>query len=243
MCGRFAQVFEDKDVSRIEEILRASLRISDDAADLMLDSFNISPSQDALVCEAGEDAAGMARAKFGLTPSWAKDASISAKMINARSETVHEKPAYRGLVDRRRCVVPMSGFYEWEDLGSKKGKQPWFLSRADGDVLMLAGLWDRWDGGHGKDGSVDSFTLLTTQARGMLAELHHRMPVVVDPDAANGWLGMSLGVDELLSMLDADALRGYRVGKRVNSPSNNDAALLDEVREGEIERDGTLWGS
>ena len=114
MCGRFAQVFEDKDVSRIEQILRASIN----ADDLLIDSFNIAPTQDALVCESGEDESNLTRARFGLTPSWAKDSSISAKMINARSETVHEKPAYKGLVDRQRCIVPMSGFYEWEQTRS-----------------------------------------------------------------------------------------------------------------------------
>jgi putative SOS response-associated peptidase YedK len=237
MCGRFAQVFEDKDVSRIEEILRASLRISDDAADLLLDSFNIAPSQDALVCEAGEGGDGMTRARFGLTPSWAKDASMSSKMINARSETAQEKPAYRGLVDRRRCVVPITGFYEWEAGSGKKTKQPWYVTRGDGDVMMLAGLWDRWDSG---TGMIDSFSLLTLDASGFLAGFHHRMPMVLESAMVEGWMGMTVGLDRL--GVDGDVLTGHRVGRRVNSPSNNDAGLVEEVAEGEIERDGTLWG-
>jgi putative SOS response-associated peptidase YedK len=237
MCGRFAQVFEDKDVSRIEEILRASLRISDDAADLLLDSFNIAPSQDALVCEAGEGSDGMTRARFGLTPSWAKDASMSSKMINARSETAREKPAYRGLVDRRRCVVPISGFYEWEAGSGKQAKQPWYVQRRDGDVMMLAGLWDRWAT---DSGDVDSFSLLTMDAAGFLAGIHHRMPMVLESSMVEGWMGLTVGLNEL--SVDGETLTGHRVGRRVNSPSNNDAGLVDEVAEGEIERDGTLWG-
>lgn len=237
MCGRFAQVFEDKDVSRIEEILRAALGEVSMAGDLLLDSFNIAPSQDALVCEAGEGSDGMTRARFGLTPSWAKDASMSSKMINARSETAHEKPAYRGLVDRRRCVVPISGFYEWEAGSGKKAKQPWYVERGDGDVMMLAGLWDRWAT---DSGDVDSFSLLTMDAAGFLAGIHHRMPMVLESAMVEGWMGLTVGLNEL--GVDGEALTGHRVGRRVNSPSNNDAGLVDEVAEGQIERDGTLWG-
>ena len=237
MCGRFAQIFEDKEVSRIEEILRASMQ----ADDLLLDSFNIAPSQSAVVCEAGEGASGATRARFGLTPSWAKDGSMAGKMINARIETVTQKPAYRGLVDRRRCVVPVRGFYEWEQKAGMKQKQPWYLRRVDGDVMMLAGLWDRWTSRTHHDEVVDSFTLLTTNAKGFLEGFHHRMPVVLEADAVAGWMGMTVGIDGLEVI--EDVLTGHRVGRRVNSPANDDGGLIEEVLEGEVEGEGTLWGS
>lgn len=233
MCGRFAQVFEEKEVSRIEEILRAAVG----ADDLLVESFNIAPTQEAVIGRVEDGERVLDRARFGLTPSWAKDRSMAGKMINARIETVTEKPAYRGLVDRRRCVVPVSGFYEWEQREGMKQKQPWYLRRGDGDVMMLAGLWDRWEG----DEVIDSFTLLTTGARGFLAGFHHRMPVVLDADAVEGWMGMLVGVGGLA--VGGDVLTGHRVGRRVNSPANDDAGLIVEVEEGEVEGEGTLWGS
>tara|TARA_R110000868_G_scaffold119469_2_gene316914 strand:- start:233293 stop:234018 length:726 start_codon:yes stop_codon:yes gene_type:complete len=241
MCGRFAQVFEDKDVSRIEEILRAALGDATDADDLLLQSFNIAPTQTALIARNTDGESTFTRARYGLVPSWAKDVSVSAKMINARSETVHEKPAFRGLVGSRRCVVPVSGFYEWEAVAGERHKQPWYVTRGDGEPMMLAGLWDRWVDG---DERIDSFTMLTMDAKGFMAGIHHRMPVVLERDGVVGWTGLSAGVEDVVcgGVDGGDVLTGHRVGRRVNSPANDDAGLIVEVDEGEIAGEGTLWG-
>lgn len=238
MCGRFAQVFEEKDVSRIEEILRAAVC----ADDLLIDSFNIAPTMGAVVGREVEGKRRLDRARFGLVPSWAKDRNGLGTMNNARVETVSEKPSYRGLVGGlvggRRCVVPVSGFYEWEKVAGSKYKQPWYVSRVDGEVMMLAGLWDRWEGG---DEVVDSFTLLTREALGFMSSVHHRMPVVLEADGVEGWMGMETGVGEL--GVGEDSLGGIRVSRRVNSVRTDDGGLVLEVSEGENEGEGTLWGS
>jgi len=238
MCGRFAQVFTEKDVSRIEEILRAAAG----AEDLLIDSYNIAPTQEAVIGRVVDGERRVDRARFGLVPSWARDRSHQANMINARVETVSEKPAYRELVGTRRCVLPASGFYEWESVSGAKYKQPWYVTRVDEEPMMLAGLWDRWVGGKHHDEVVDSFTLLTREAGGFMASMHHRMPVVLNSDGVDGWIGMELAVAELENQ--EDALGGRRVSRRVNSvgAGHDDAGLVDEVGEGEIEGEGTLWG-
>ncbi len=240
MCGRFAQVFTEKDVSRIEEILRAAMG----AEDLLIDSFNIAPTQEAVIGRVVDGERRVDRARFGLVPSWAKDRSHQANMINARVETVSEKPAYRELAGTRRCVLPVSGFYEWEAVAGARYKQPWYVARVDEEPMMLAGLWDRWAGGTHQSEVIDSFTLLTTEARGFMASMHHRMPVVLGGEGGlvDGWMGMELGVVDIENQ--EDALGGKRVSRRVNSvgAGHDDAGLVDEVREGEIEGEGTLWG-
>ena len=243
MCGRFAQVFTEKDVSRIEEILLAAVGGLGGTDDLLLDSFNgsynIAPTQEAVIGRAIDGDRRIDRARFGLVPSWAKDRSGLATMNNARIETVTEKPAYRGLVGTRRCVVPVSGFYEWETVAGARFKQPWYVTRVDEDPMMLAGLWDRWAGG---GEVIDSFTLLTREASGFMASMHHRMPVVLEGDGALGWMGMEIGVGDL--EVCEGVLGGKRVSRRVNSvgAGHDDAGLIDEVNEGEIEGEGTLWG-
>jgi len=235
MCGRFAQVFTEKDVSRIEEILRAAMG----ADDLLIDSFNIAPTQEAVIGRVVDGERRADRARFGLVPSWAKDRSHQANMINARVETVDEKPAYRELVGTKRCVLPVSGFYEWETVSGARYKQPWYVTRVDEEPMMLAGLWDRWAGG---DEVFESFTLLTREASGFMASMHHRMPVVLGGESVEGWMGMSRGVGDL--EINDGVLGGTRVSRRVNSvgAGHDDAGLIDEVGEGEIEGEGTLWG-
>src|SRR5690606_1994253 len=139
----------------------------------LLPRYNIAPTQ--LVPVIRSDSSGqreLVDLHWGLIPSWAKDRSIASRMINARSETVDEKPAFRRAFKRRRCVVPADGFYEWKKLS--KRKQPYFVHRVDGAPMLLAGLWEKWtDGETGEH--VESCTILTTEPNEMLAELHNRM--------------------------------------------------------------------
>lgn len=237
MCGRFAQVFTEKDVSRIEEILRAAMNAEDLLIDSFNGSYNIAPTMRAVVGRADEGELRLDRARFGLVPSWAKDPAKLATMNNARVETVTEKPAFRELAKARRCVVPASGFYEWEAVPGAKNKQPWYMTRLDQEPMMLAGLWDCWESG---DEVIDSFTLLTTKASGFMASIHHRMPVTLEAGTVEGWMDASTKVGDL--QFRGDMIEGKRVSRRVNSVANDHAGLVAEVRDGENEGEGTLWG-
>lgn len=142
--------------------------------------YNLAPTQSAPIVRLGEDGRRhLASLRWGLIPSWAKEAAIGSKLINARSETLAEKPSFRGPLKSRRCLVPADGFYEW--LKTDAGKQPYRIALADGGVFAFAGLWDRW-ALPGQD-AVESFTIITTAANELLSPIHDRMPVMLDPAA------------------------------------------------------------
>jgi putative SOS response-associated peptidase YedK len=169
---------------------------------------NIAPTQCVPVIRR-DKATGQRRAdllRWGLVPAWAQDPKIGNRMINARAETVAEKPAYRGAFRLRRCAVPADGFYEWQKTavaGSAKGrarKQPYRISRVDGKLLALAGLWEAWIPS-GED-AVETFTIITTDANAAIAPVHDRMPVVLEDDELDRWLDPKFGDEEALrSML------------------------------------------
>ena len=166
---------------------------------------------------------------WGLVPSWAKDSNIGNRMINARSETAHEKPAFRTPFKRRRCIVPASGFYEWKK--TRDANVPYHVTSVAGKVLPLAGLWDRWESD--RDTVMDTFTILTTHANRTVASIHDRMPVILDDSGWQAWLNTppekAGSLLPLLRPCEEDQLRAYPVSRRVNSPANNDAGLLQEV--------------
>jgi putative SOS response-associated peptidase YedK len=183
---------------------------------------------------------------WGLVPSWAKDRSIGARLINARVESVAEKPAFRRAFAARRCLLPADGFYEWytpegpTDSPRGKGKkQPFFLHRADGGLLVMAGLYEIWrDPTRDKaddDAWLRTCTVITTQATDAAGHIHDRMPMVVTPEAVDAWLDPSVTdpdrVLELLAVTDADALEAYAVSTRVNRVQNNDPSLLEPLAE------------
>ncbi len=190
--------------------------------------YNLAPTQSAPIVRLGEDGRRhLASLRWGLIPSWAKEAAIGSKLINARSETLAEKPSFRGPLKSRRCLVPADGFYEW--LKTDAGKQPYRIALADGGVFAFAGLWDRW-ALPGQD-AVESFTIITTAANELLSPIHDRMPVMLDPAAYDLWL--TAPPKEALAALDARirsrAMTAYRVGPRVNSPRNDDPACLEPM--------------
>ncbi len=189
--------------------------------------YNIAPSQEAPVVRA--DAAGgrvLAPMRWGLIPSWAKEAKIGYRMINARAETVAEKPAFRSALRHRRCLVPADGFYEWRKLGTVK--QPYRITRADGAPFAFAGLWERWRAPDG--GLIDSFTIITTAANELLRPIHDRMPVILDPADHGPWLDTdgvapAEAARRLVACADAK-LAAVAVSTRVNSPKNDDPACI-----------------
>ena len=194
--------------------------------------YNIAPTQDiAAVRDAGDEGRELVALRWGLVPFWAKDPAIGNRMINARAETVAEKPAFRAAYRRRRCLVLADGFYEWHREGSVK--IPYFISLASEEPFAFAGLWEQWRSKE-TDESLQTATLVTTQANDFLAPLHHRMPVILDRDRADRWLA---GDDELVATAAADCprLRAWPVDRRVNNARNEGDELIEpdgEVLEG-----------
>lgn len=222
MCGRFTR---DYSWRQVHDFL--DLRFPDQLD--LSESYNVAPTQESPIVRAEDDALGMAMATWGLIPSWSKDRSIGARMINARSETAAEKPAFRSAFARRRCVVPVSGFYEWQKRESGS-KQPYYIYRADGEPLLFAGLWERWGGG---DEVVESFTILTTEPNEMMAVVHDRMPCVLEREEVVRWCGESdaAGARAMLRSAADGVLAMHPVSTRVNNArKNNDAGLI--VRDG-----------
>ena len=160
--------------------------------------------------------------RWGLIPSWAKDSSIAASMINARSETVHQKPAFRDAVKSRRCLIPADGFYEW--VRTAKPKQPYCFEVHNGELFAFAGLWDGWKDPNGN--WIRTCSILTTTPNTVTSPIHDRMPVILNPDSYDLWLdpGMqnAAAISELLKPCDARLMGCYPVGGRVNHVANDD---------------------
>ena len=171
------------------------------------------------------------RLRWGLIPHWAKDGKMGYATINARAETVAFKPAYREAFRRRRCLIPADGFYEWQVQPDGKTRQPFFISRADGSPLALAGLWERWCPPQGDP--VESCTIIVTTANTLIAPIHERMPVLLEPDAFATWLDPcnddTRSLTRLLCPCPAERLQAVRVSQRVNNPRHDDAGLIQAV--------------
>lgn len=248
MCGRFVQVFDANALERLRELLIGAAYFDDELINALAQhhprSYNIAPTQHAAIIHADHDRQRVVPdpAHFGLIPSWAKERSVSAKMINARSETIWEKPAFRGLINSRRALLPINGFYEWQAIPAQKSKQPWYIHRADESPMLLACVWDTWlDPDH--DGSpVDSFAIITTDANEQLADKHHRMPVILESESIDAWFDREReprAVRDLLRPAPEGVLSMHRVSTRVNSPANNEATLTEPDSNA---GPATLWG-
>ncbi len=219
MCGRIAQAAA---IRKTEQLLRILKRFE------LPPRFNIAPSQPAAVVRS--DAEGnleWALPRWGLVPHWAKEPKTGYKMINAKAETVAEKPAYRGPFRHRRCIVPVDGFYEWKEEG--KVKQPYFIHFRDQTPVFLAGLWDHWQG-DGQD--LETFTVLTTTANKLL-DFHDRMPVILTPEDVTTWLDPKIQskapLEHLLRPFSEGNMETYPVDRRVNKPSFDDPACVIPV--------------
>jgi putative SOS response-associated peptidase YedK len=170
--------------------------------------------------------------RWGLIPRWAKDTKIGYRTINARAETVATQPAFRDAFRKRRCIVPASGFFEWQKSmkGGKEVKQPLYIRRPDGRPIGLAGLWERWEG---PDGTViESFTIITTDANDFVRPFHNRMPVILRPDDYDTWLNPESKPDELKALLKPcppDWLIVTPVSKQVSNPRNDDPSCIEEM--------------
>jgi putative SOS response-associated peptidase YedK len=203
MCGRFIQ---KTDLRKIAPLFHVPIVESD-----VSPSYNITPSQPiAVIMEKGQRK--IVTMKWGLVPHWAKDEKNASKLINARSETITEKPSFKDSFKKRRCLIIADGFYEWKDTGL--GKKPFFISMKDDTTFCMAGLYDTWTNPEGKQ--IVTCTIITTEANEIMKPIHHRMPVILDIADHDVWLDVESGdgskVEKLLRPCDSGLLKAFEVG-------------------------------
>ncbi|WP_017625320.1 SOS response-associated peptidase [Nocardiopsis chromatogenes] len=234
MCGRYVSARNDHELRLLFDVERR-------VGEALAPSYNIAPTQHVRIVreEAGGDGGAAVRemrnARWGLLPVWAKDRRMASRLINARSETVTDKPAFRAAATRRRCVLPADGYYEWQRTDG--GKVPYYLHGAEEEALAFAGLYERWAdpdaGGDDPDRWVWTCTVLTRPASDSLGRIHDRAPVVLPMDMVGDWLDPETSakerVREILDAVPEPHLVPRRVGGAVGSPRNNDPSLLAEV--------------
>ena len=221
MCGRFTLTISGERLAEhfgFPELTAAGGR------------YNIAPGQPIWTLASEDGSPPVPRAfGWGLVPFWAKEAKIGYRMINARAETVAEKPAYRQPYKRRRCLVLADGYYEWR--ASPAGKQPYFITFDDRRPFAFAGLWDTWKNPADGNDVRSTCTVLTTAATPELAEIHDRMPVVLNDAGADSWLemGSTDPLPAILARLPTLPLTAWPVSRHVNSPEHEDAACIEPV--------------
>lgn len=222
MCGRFTQTHTAADLAAAFQV---------DSVPPQTPRYNIAPSQQlAAVLQTSDHPDRQLRSlRWGLLPRWAKDPSLGHKLINARSETVAEKPSFRSAFKHRRCLIPADGFYEWQRLNGKK--QPYYFCLTDRQPFGFAGLWEEWQSPEGQP--VQTCTILTTVANAVLATVHDRMPVILVPDTYDTWLDPdNEDVVELQTYLQpypAEDMHSYPVSSWVNNPSHEAAACIEPM--------------
>ena len=219
MCGRFIQAASGEVLTR-----QFGLTLPDDYAP----RYNVAPNQTVLAIRATEDGRQPVWLRWGLVPAWSREPRLKYSTINARAETVAEKPAYRQAFRQRRCLIPADGFYEWRKVADRK--QPYCIGMADGSSFALAGLWEHWAR---DEEAVDSCTILVTQANERIGEIHDRMPVILEPLDYEAWLDPTVSdaarVSPLLRSYPSERMRLWPVGSAVNRPANQGPGLMEPV--------------
>lgn len=219
MCGRFA-FYSPSEATAALFGASASVEVEP--------RYNIAPTQ-YIAAVRGDDADDreLVMLRWGLVPFWAKEPSIGNRMINARAETVAEKPSFRNAYRKRRCLILADGFYEWRKDGERK--TPYFISLADGSPFAFAGLWENWNSKE-SDESLQTTAIITTAANQFMSALHQRMPVVMLPAQAGRWLGGDMDLlDEVTD--NAPAFRAWPVDRNVNNVRNEGAELIEAAGE------------
>jgi putative SOS response-associated peptidase YedK len=219
MCGRFTLFEPDKILAKEFGVATFAPRSP---------RYNIAPSQPVAAVRAAPSGAGreLALLRWGLIPSWSKDPAVGNRLINARAETVSEKPSFRNAFRRHRCLIPANGFYEWQRREVRK--QPFYIRMHDGRPFAFAGLWDRWE--NPDKGVIETCTILTTATNALLAPIHDRMPVILPPAEYARWLDPSLqdpdSLAPLLVPFPPEDMVAFPVSPRVNAPSTDDEGCI-----------------
>jgi len=222
VCGRYAFFSPAEAVKRVFAL---------DDVPALEPRYNVSPTQDVPTVRAGEEGArAFALLHWGLVPKWAKEKAIGNRMINARAETLAEKPSFRDAFRKRRCLVLADGWYEWQV--APGGKQPWFIRMKNARPFAFAGLWERWkDPASGAP--LESCTIVTTDAAESIRKIHERMPVVLAEADQDRWLDTAFSdtdkLSELLRPFDPKLLEAWKVGREVNAPKNQGPELIAEA--------------
>lgn len=235
MCGRVVQTTPIDELAQFLNVDRIEESLSE-----TIPKRNIAPSADLIVAEADSAESVLTRRRWGLVPHWAKDPSIGAKLSNARSETVWERPSFRDAIRRHRCIVPVDGFYEWAPASSdgpttasgRPAKRPHLFTAADGSPLLIAGIAADWH--DERAGSLQTVCLLTTSANELMEPIHDRMPVIIDPDMTDIWLHAEPHearnlLDHMLRPAPGNALIEYEVSTAVNDARNERPDLTDPI--------------
>ncbi|MGI9613497.1 MAG: SOS response-associated peptidase [Acidimicrobiales bacterium] len=222
MCGRFVSASPPDELARYFG--------ADNPGTELEPNFNVAPTREVYAVRASEGHRELTTLRWGLVPFWAKDVKVGAKMINARSETVLDKPAFRRAIRRRRCLIPADGFYEWAKVPGHTKKQPYYIHRTDGEPIVFAGMWERWRPDDDEESTVESCTILTCGPNETMAAIHNRMPVLLAPPVWDDWLADTDDLDSLSELMipAPDGLLTLRpVTPMVNSVRNNGPELLE----------------
>ncbi|HPR18033.1 MAG TPA: SOS response-associated peptidase [Candidatus Cloacimonadota bacterium] len=217
MCGRFALYSSFSAIKEYADILNEIGQLEQ--------NYNVAPGQIIPIVMIENGRKKLEPVQWGLIPGWAKDVSIGYRLINARAETIAEKPGFRGAFKYRRCLIPANGFYEWR----KDDKQPFFIHLKTRELFTFAGIWEEWH--HPNGASIRTCSIITTEANEKMREIHDRMPVILTRSDEDKWLH-SGAQNELLALLkpyDSDDTEFYPVSKAVNSYKNHSAELLAEA--------------
>jgi putative SOS response-associated peptidase YedK len=225
MCGRFVAKASPEEVARWFNVVGPVPNT--------VPTYNAAPTMDLPVIAYNKDTRErlMKPLRWGLIPYWAKDPKVAFSTINAACETVATKPAFKEPFARRRCLVPASGFYEWQKV-DEKTKQPYWIGMTDGSLFAFAGLWERWKDPKSGE-AIRSFTIITCPPNELCAPIHNRMPVILDPADYGRWLGEEpANQNELQQMLrpfPAERMRAYRIGPQVGNVKNDDPSLIEAI--------------
>ncbi|MBV5330290.1 MAG: SOS response-associated peptidase [Chlorobium sp.] len=221
MCGRFVTVIPAEELKAIFDLIeRPQLE----------PRYNVAPTQTAGVVRQADDSTNhYDQLKWGLVPSWSKDPSKGASLINSRSETVAEKPSFRHAIKKNRCIIPVTGFYEWSHTGTEK--HPHYIHLSDKSPMALAGIWENWKSPDGT--TLETFSILTTAANKLISSLHERMPVILMPGAYGLWLDRKLQnpqhFEHLYAPFPDELMTYYKVPDLVNNPKFDSPTCIIKV--------------
>jgi len=221
MCGRFVTVIPYEELKQIFDLVESQTRLEP--------RYNVAPTQQVAVVRSTGEHNVLTPMRWGLIPSWAKDASIASHTINARCETVVEKPSFRHAIKYNRCIIPISGFYEWSHSGGRK--IPHYIHLSDNSPISLAGIGEHWKSPEGEE--LETFSILTTSANSLMQTLHDRMPVILQPDSYCLWLDKKLQdphhLEHIYKPYPEELMTYYEVPTLVNNPRFDSPACIVQV--------------